>query len=80
MGTPCVNIGTRQAGRERAENVIDVNCNAAEISAALLQQLKHGRYASSHLVGNGSAGRKIAEILASSEFRVQKKLSYTEEL
>lgn len=80
LGTPCVNIGTRQAGRERAENVIDVNCNAAEISAALARQLDHGRYASSHLVGDGSAGCKIADILAICEFRIQKKLSYTDEL
>ena len=80
LGTPCVNIGTRQAGRERASNVIDVNTNSAEILAALSRQLDHGRYASSHLVGDGSAGRKIADILARTEFRIQKKLSYTDEL
>lgn len=80
LGTPCVNIGTRQAGRERGENVIDVNCNAAEISAALARQLDHGRYAPSHLVGDGTAGRKIADILAKCDFRIQKKLSYTDAL
>jgi UDP-hydrolysing UDP-N-acetyl-D-glucosamine 2-epimerase len=76
LGTPCVNIGTRQAGRERAANVIDVDCKAAEISAALALQLKHGPYDSSHLVGDGNAGRRIADLLVKSEFRIQKKLSY----
>ncbi len=80
LGTPCVNIGTRQAGRERASNVIDVDCNAEEISAALARQLAHGRYEPSHLVGDGTAGRKIADILAKCEFRIQKKLSYIAEL
>lgn len=79
LGTPCVNIGTRQSGRERATNVIDVDCNAAEISAALARQLKHGRYESSHLVGDGKAGRRIADILAKCEFHIQKKLSYISE-
>lgn len=80
LGTPCVNIGTRQAGRERAANVIDVDCNAAEISAALTRQLDHGRYESSHLVGDGKAGQRIADILSKFEFRIQKKLSYISEL
>lgn len=76
LGTPCVNIGTRQAGRERAANVIDVDCNASEISAALARQLDHGRYESSHLVGDGKAGSRIADVLAMCEFSIQKKLSY----
>lgn len=80
LGTPCVNIGTRQAGRERAANVTDVDYNAAEISAALARQLDHGRYESSNLVGDGKAGPRIADVLAKSEFRIQKKLSYISEL
>ena len=79
LGTPCVNIGSRQSGRERAENVIDVDYNSEAISSALAQQLAHGPYSSSHLVGDGSAGRKIADILANSEFCIQKRLSYTNE-
>ena len=44
MGVPCVNIGTRQQGRERAENVIDVGYDASAIEAAIRKQLKHGKY------------------------------------
>jgi len=35
FGLPVVNIGTRQVGRERAENVIDVKCNKEEIVGAI---------------------------------------------
>ena len=61
LGTPCVNIGTRQKGRERAKNVIDVEYDTSEIIKAIEFQLKHGKYESSHLVGDGTAGKQIAE-------------------
>jgi UDP-hydrolysing UDP-N-acetyl-D-glucosamine 2-epimerase len=76
MGVPVVNIGTRQQGRERAENVTDVGYDAGAIEGAIRKQLKHGRYTPSKLFGNGTAGKQIADILASAEFRIQKMLSY----
>ena len=76
LGAPCVNIGTRQSGRERASNVMDVKCDAIDIKAAIDHQLKQGRYTSSHLVGDGTAGKKIAEILATTKLKVQKQISY----
>jgi len=79
LGTPCVNIGTRQSGRERAVNVIDVKCDAFDIKTAIDRQLQNGRYKSSHLVGDGTAGNQIAEILASTELKIQKQISYVSE-
>lgn len=79
LGTPCVNIGTRQSGRERAVNVIDVKCDAFDIKTAIDKQLQNGRYKSSHLVGDGTAGYQIAEILASTELKIQKQISYVSE-
>jgi UDP-N-acetylglucosamine 2-epimerase len=76
MGVPCVNIGSRQQGRERAENVTDADYKASSIEAAIRKQLKHGRYPRSNLFGDGTAGRQIADILATAEFRIQKMLSY----
>jgi UDP-hydrolysing UDP-N-acetyl-D-glucosamine 2-epimerase len=76
MGVPCVNIGTRQQGRERGVNVIDVPYDAEKIEAAIRRQLEHGPYEPSTLFGNGTAGRRIADILATANFRIQKKLSY----
>lgn len=76
LGTPCVNIGTRQAGRERAANVTDVGYDEDEIAAAIEKQLAHGRYPSDHLCGDGTAGVQIAEVLARETFRIQKRISY----
>lgn len=76
LGTPCVNIGTRQAGRERAANVMDVEYDAAAIRSAIGHQLGHGKYPSDHLVGDGTAGTQIADILARAEVRIQKRISY----
>lgn len=81
LGTPCVNIGTRQQGRERAENVIDVPHHAADIRAAFERHLDHGKYQKSTLVGDGNAGKRIADILSRCEIGVQKQISYvTEEM
>ena len=76
MGVPCVNIGTRQQGREHAENVTDAGYDANEIEAAIRKQLKHGKYQRSLMFGDGTAGKQIADILATAEFRIQKMLSY----
>jgi len=64
LGTPVVNIGHRQQGRERAANVADVGWERAGIGAALAAQIAHGPYPSSTLYGDGHAGRRIAEAIA----------------
>lgn len=76
LGTPCVNIGTRQHGRERAANVVDVGYDAEEIGAAIRNQIAHGPYETSSLVGDGTAGQQIADILAKHQFKIQKTISY----
>lgn len=72
LGTPCVNIGSRQNQRERAENVIDVGHKADEIFKAISLQIKQGRYPSSDLFGDGNAGLKMADILAKTEIKIEK--------
>lgn len=72
LGIPVVNIGTRQQGRERASNVMDVGYNSAEIARAIEKQVAHGRHEPNHLYGNGQAGKRIADILATCEFKIQK--------
>ncbi len=73
MGIPAVNIGTRQDGRERGKNVIDVDYNATEIKAAVEKQIEHGHYDPDHLYGDGKAGRRITDVLADVELKIQKK-------
>jgi len=43
FGTPVINIGDRQKGRERNQNVIDVPANAAAIRRALKKVWNNGR-------------------------------------
>ncbi|HFC04234.1 MAG TPA: UDP-N-acetylglucosamine 2-epimerase (hydrolyzing) [Rhizobiales bacterium] len=66
LGVPAVNIGSRQNARERGPNVIDVAHDSEAIIAAVQQHLDHGKYAQDTLYGDGMAGEKIAEILATS--------------
>jgi UDP-hydrolysing UDP-N-acetyl-D-glucosamine 2-epimerase len=78
LGTPAVNVGTRQQGRERGPNVMDAGYDAAAIRAAVEAQLAHGRYPRSTLFGDGRAGERIAAILATAEIKVQKRLAYAD--
>jgi UDP-hydrolysing UDP-N-acetyl-D-glucosamine 2-epimerase len=72
LGTPCVNIGTRQSGRERGENVVDVEHDKSQIESAIKKAVDHGRFSSQLLYGDGTAGVKIADYLANCHFRIQK--------
>ena len=76
LGVPAVNIGTRQFGRERGENIVDVGNNADEIKTAILKQMEHGRYAQNLLYGDGKAAEKIVKILPSHQVNIQKKLFF----
>lgn len=76
LGTPCVNIGSRQSGRDRSSNIIDVGYDKAEIKAAIQKQLDHGRYEENHMWGDGKAGPKILEILKTFDFTIQKRICY----
>ncbi len=76
LGVPAVNIGTRQVGRERAGNVIDVDYDREQIVQAVRQHLQHGRPERSALYGTGQAGVRIAELLATVPLRTDKRLTY----
>ncbi|OFW04186.1 MAG: UDP-N-acetyl-D-glucosamine 2-epimerase, UDP-hydrolysing [Acidobacteria bacterium RIFCSPLOWO2_02_FULL_68_18] len=78
LGVPTVNIGTRQRGRDRGPNVVDVGYNRDEIVAAVRQQLAHGRYRSDPLYGDGQAGGRIADLLARVPLSVQKRLVFAQ--
>ena len=72
LGTPCVNVGTRQNQRERGENVMDVEHDADAIFSAIMKQVTHGKYQQNSLYGDGQAGEKIAEILAENHIDIRK--------
>ena len=60
-------------GREKSDNVIDVNYKSDEIYNAILKQIKNGKYPKSNLFGDGNSGKKIAQILSTVEPKIQKK-------
>lgn len=76
LGVPSVNIGTREAGRERGSNVLDVDYDRVQIKEAVEKQLSNGRYPSDPLYGRGNAGLQIADILANVSPRSEKRLTY----
>jgi UDP-hydrolysing UDP-N-acetyl-D-glucosamine 2-epimerase len=76
LGVPVVNIGSRQSGRERGKNVIDVEYNLDEIQSAVRRQIEHGRYESDKLYGDGKAGQRISQLLAKAPLEIQKRLAY----
>jgi UDP-hydrolysing UDP-N-acetyl-D-glucosamine 2-epimerase len=74
LGVPAVTVGTRQQGRERASNVVEVHHDAEAIANAVRDQVAHGPYESSTLFGDGTAGEQIAAVLATVSPQVQKRL------
>lgn len=77
LGVPAVNIGTRQSGRERGNNVIDVDYDSKQIRDAVTMILSGEKQVERDcLYGNGDAGKKIAEKLAMIELTYDKKLQY----
>ena len=76
LGVPVVNIGTRQNGRERSANVLDVGYDKTQIKKTIQQQINHGPYAKDELYGTGAAGTQIAQILATTPLTYSKILNY----
>jgi UDP-hydrolysing UDP-N-acetyl-D-glucosamine 2-epimerase len=76
IGTPSVNIGSRQEGRQRGSNVIDVEYDRGAIADAISTQVGHGRYESEPIYGDGHAGERIADVLARNEISISKRMTY----
>jgi len=76
LGVPAVNIGTRQRGRERGSNVIDVDYDCDSIRRAIETHLARGRAERDTLYGDGHAGERIANHLATKKLCIDKQLTY----
>jgi UDP-N-acetylglucosamine 2-epimerase (non-hydrolysing)/GDP/UDP-N,N'-diacetylbacillosamine 2-epimerase (hydrolysing) len=69
FGCPTVNIGSRQSGRLRGDNVLDADYDAAAITAALRRSLFDDQFRQQAKNGDnpywrGGAGERVARILA----------------
>ncbi len=76
MGVPVVNIGTRQNGRERGRNVIDVHYDKSAIQNAIHKHLEMGHYDKDQIYGDGKAGKRIADLLVDVPLSFTKVLQY----
>jgi UDP-hydrolysing UDP-N-acetyl-D-glucosamine 2-epimerase len=76
LGVPSVNIGSRQAGRERGGNVIDVGYDRCQIAAAIQTHLSNGKNPTDFTYGDGRAGERIADALATQPLSIEKRLAY----
>lgn len=76
LGVPAVNIGTRQGGRDRGKNVIDVDYDRHQIVDTVRYHLRNGRCETDPIYGDGRAGKRIADLLAHVPLNVEKKLTY----
>lgn len=66
LGTRCINVGPRQAGREKPPNVLDVpDWDPKRLDAAIARAMSVPLSPFKHPYGNGQAGPRTAQVLAS---------------
>ena len=63
LGVPVVNLGPRQAGRERAGNVVDVEVASAAGIVKAIAAARRKKIVPSRVYGDGRAGEAIARLL-----------------
>lgn len=84
LGVPYVCIGTRQKGRERAKNVIDVGYDKSEITSAIKKSLNDAEFLKivakcESPYGSGKASQKIIDVLkhiSNDDRLLKKKMTY----
>jgi GDP/UDP-N,N'-diacetylbacillosamine 2-epimerase (hydrolysing) len=84
FGLPVVNIGNRQEGRQRAENVIDVGYDREEIVDAIKKALHDKDFrekvsSCKNPYGDGKAGKRIVKVLSKVELGkklLEKRMTY----
>ena len=67
FGTPVIDVGPRQRGRERGGNVVSVPFEESRIARAIRDVWNNGRPRRSragNIYGGAGAGRRIAAVLA----------------
>ena len=77
FGCPVVNIGKRQNGRLRSNNVIDVKYNTKQIYAAIFKSLFDNNFKkkcikSKNYYGGGDTAKKIVNFITRLKFKIKK--------
>jgi GDP/UDP-N,N'-diacetylbacillosamine 2-epimerase (hydrolysing) len=84
FGIPVVNVGSRQKGRQKGENVIDTGYNSKEITRAISRCLNDSGFkrkvkTANNPYGEGNSSKKIVEILEKFDITpdlLQKRMMY----
>jgi UDP-hydrolysing UDP-N-acetyl-D-glucosamine 2-epimerase len=76
LGVPVVNIGSRQNRRLRGDNVLDVPYSEEAIENGVKEQLVRPKNNRSTIYGKGGSGKIIADLLATTELRFHKTITY----
>jgi UDP-hydrolysing UDP-N-acetyl-D-glucosamine 2-epimerase len=65
IGLPVINMGARQSGRQKCENVLDIPdlLTLSELKTRVLGHLSKGRYQRSTIYGAGDSGKRAAEAI-----------------
>ena len=75
IGTPFVNIGTRQERRVRGKNCIDTGYSFEEIRNSIMKIMNTQTY-TNNTYGDGTAATRMLEILKNIEVSPQKVITY----
>ncbi|MEK7659988.1 MAG: UDP-N-acetylglucosamine 2-epimerase [Patescibacteria group bacterium] len=75
LGTPVVNIGSRQNGRPRGPHIRDVVHDADAIYCAINVQVQHGKYEQNSFYYQPDTSSRMAEALVSTPLYVQKQFN-----
>jgi UDP-hydrolysing UDP-N-acetyl-D-glucosamine 2-epimerase len=77
IGTPSVNIGSRQTNRQHGRNVINCGYGRNEILRSIEDRLAlNGRMKPEPIYGDGKAAPRIADIMATANLDVNKRITY----
>lgn len=77
IGTPVVNIGSRQNARIRGKNVFDCSSSSDDIVSAIRSQLEHGSYDVDYIYGDGCTGQRVKNIIKEIDWQnTQKTITY----
>jgi len=76
LGVPAVLVGDRQENREHGENVFFADYHRESISHEVGRHMGNGRYSMNMLFGEGNAGIKIADKLATIDMPEKKQITY----
>lgn len=76
LGVPAVNIGSRQMRRDRGRNVIDAGYDRIQIAKAIRSMWEPKERLRDTIYGDGYAGKRIADVLATAHLDISKVLTY----